>query len=148
MKRKITLSAVAALVLICLALAACIVESERPAIRGPWIVNHNPEAPNYGQPIVGVIPIPARGYMGGDIAVNLYLDGTGRIAHVWFNLESETQSHVAPLPGAIIPVIILTNSFNFPNAIVSGATATARILTEAVRTEFIERGVAPDTIGF
>jgi len=144
MKRKYTISVIATLALVCLALAACIVESERPVIRGPWYANNDPAQLITGGPI----RITATGHEGGEIAVYLVLDPTGRIIVVNFNLETETQSHVGPLPGTITPLILLTNSFNFPNTIVSGATVTARILTEAVRTEFIERGVAPDTIGF
>jgi len=148
MKRKCAISVIAVFALVCLALTACIVESERPVIRDPWIVN-TPNFPNYGEPITGgPIRITATGHEGREIAVYLVLDATGRIIVVNFNLETETQSHVGPLPGTITPIILLTNSFNFPNTIVSGATVTAERLTNAVRREFIERGVLPNTVGF
>ena len=144
MEKKYRISVIVALALVCLALVACIVESERPVIRGPWYANNDPAQLITGGPI----RITATGHEGGEIAVYLVLDPTGRIIVVNFNLETETQSHVGPLPGTITPIILLTNSFNFPNTIVSGATVTAERLTNAVRREFIERGVLPNTVGF
>ena len=140
MKRKLKFGVIGALVLACLMLAACIIESERPAIRGPWLVND--------QPISGWIDLATAGYMGGNIFIALYLDEAGRIRWVDFDLSADTQSHVGPLPETITPIILLTNSFNFPNTIVSGATGTAQRLTDAVRAEFVRRGVPEAEIGF
>ena len=141
MKRRFTVVAGVAVALVWLLFTSCIVESERPIIRGPWLDDSN----NH---ITGFIPVSATGYMGGSITVLLWLNDQGVIGWMEFDLRAETQRHVAPLPGAIQPIILHTNSFNFPVTIVSGATRTALILTNAVREAFIERGVAPEDVGF
>ena len=141
MRKKCAVIAVVMLALAGLTLASCIIESERPVIRGPWVNQQN-------APITGWVDVETVGYVGGRIFVNLWLDAEGVIRVVEFDISSETQSYVAPLPGTITPMILLTNSFNFPNTIVSGATGTALRLTNAVRDAFVERGVAEADVGF
>jgi len=140
-KKRFAVIAVVALALVCLAFASCIIESERPVIRGPWLNQQ-------GAPITGFIDVQTRGYMGGQIFVNLWLNEYGRIGSVEFDISSDTQRFVAPLPGAITPMILLTNSFNFPVTVVSGATGTAINLVNAVRDAFIELGVNEADVGF
>jgi len=116
-------------------------ESERPVIRGPWLDRQ-------GAPITGWVDVETRGYMGGSISVNIWLDESGYIRAVDFDISADTERFVAPLPGAVTPMILLTNSFNFPNTIVSGATGTASRLTTAVRDAFIDLDVDEAEIGF
>ena len=145
MKKRFTLMAVVAVfALTGLTLVSCIIESERPVIRGPWYDQR--VTPNI--PITGFIDVETRGYMGGQIFVHLWLNEYGRIGSVEFDLSADTQRYVAALPGAVTPMILLTNSFNFPNTIVSGATGTALRLTNAVREEFVRRGVNEADVGF
>ncbi|MCL2382572.1 MAG: hypothetical protein FWC64_13450 [Treponema sp.] len=141
MKKRFTVVAVAALALLSLAAVSCVIESERPVIRGPWIDQQ-------GDYITGWVDVQTPGYMRRPISVQIWLNPSGRIGAVEFDLSSDTQSHVGPLPAAITPIILLTNSFNFPVSIVSGATGTALRLRNAVRDEFIDLGVDPDEIGF
>jgi len=138
--------AVAALVLTGLMFASCVIESEAPEIRSAWIVN-DPAHPDYPNRIDGFVDITGPGWSGRYVYAELFLVD-GHILSVRVDVSSQTQRFVSPLPGAIEPLIRHTNSFNFPNTIVSGATITAQSLTEAARAEFIRRGVLPDTVGF
>ena len=142
MKKRFTVIFASALALVGLMLASCIIESERPVIRGPWV------RPSGGGPITGWIPIETTGFVGQPISANIWLDDTGTIRYVRLDISSETQSYVGALPGTIIPMILHTNSFNFPNTIVSGATQTALRLTNAAREAFIERGIPEGEVGF
>ena len=141
MKKRFAVIAVVALTLTGLTFMSCIIESERPVIRGPWVNQQN-------VPITGWVEVQTIGYVGGQIFVDLYLDENGIIRFVEFDISSDTQSYVGPLPDAITPMILLTNSFNFPNTIVSGATGTALRLTNAVREEFVRLGVPEAAVGF
>jgi len=143
MKKRVT---VAALALAALMFASCVIESEAPEIRSAWIVN-DPEHDDYPNRIDGFVDIAGPGWSGKYVYAELFLVN-GYIMFVSVDVSSQTQRFVSPLPGTIEPLIRHTNSFNFPNTIVSGATTTARYLTEAARAEFIRLGVLPDTIGF
>jgi len=141
MRKKCAVIAVVMLALAGLTLASCIIESERPVIRGPWVNQQN-------APITGWVDVETVGYVGRPIFVSLWLNEEGIIRGVTFDISADTQRYVGPLPEAVTPMILLTNSFNFPNTIVSGATGTALRLTNAVREEFIRRGVAEADVGF
>jgi len=143
MKKRIT---AAALALAALIFASCVIESEAPEIRSAWIVN-DPDHENFGGRIDGFVDIAGPGWSGNYVYAELFLVD-GYIMFVSVDVSSQTQRFVSPLPGAIEPLILHTNSFNFPNTIVSGATRTAEYLTEAARAAFIREGVLPDTVGF
>jgi len=141
MSKKCT--GIAVLVLVCLALSACIVESERPVIREhPWVN----EQGNY---LYGVVVAGGPGFVaGGRISALLYFQ-EGFIRYVRIDVSADTQSHVGTLPGVIVPIVRITNSFNFPDTIVSGATVTTQRLKNAVRNTLInEYNVRPEDVCF
>ena len=141
MKKNFSVMAVVLLALACVMFTACIIESERPVIRGPWLLPG-------GAPITGVVYTQTPGYTGRPIFVTVLLDDSGIIRAVDIDVSNDTQRYVAGLPGTIKPMILLTNSFNFPITIVSGATGTAQRLVDAMREEFANLGIPIEQIGF
>jgi len=123
MRKKYTVAAIA--VLVCLILAACIVELEPPPPRGPW-----------GQPVHnGVVYGQGLGY-GGQVRVDIELTN-GIIVDVVFDLRTETPMFTRRLPNALLPFILQANSFDFPDAM-AGATLTNRGIKAAARQALLK----------
>ena len=123
---RITVTFIAALALICLIFAACPIESQPPPEGDPW---------GYPDPFGGVIEGSAPGF-GGPVRISITM-ANGFITTVEFDLRFETDMFVRGLPGLLRPMILQTNSFDFPDR-TGGATISTMAIKEAARRALSE----------
>jgi len=125
MRKKYAAAAVA--ILMCLTLAACYIELEAPPLRGGW---------GYPDLFTGTVYGSGRGYGAGGVRVTVDLE-YGFIVDVDFDLRSETAMFVRGLPDRLLPIILQSNSFNFPDT-VGGATVTNMGIKAAAREAMLK----------
>jgi len=138
MKKRLRLVVIAALV--CLIFAACFLEFEQPApgsVTGGW-----------GSPafFTGRVDGSGPGY-NGNVIVTIDLVN-GFITDVDFDLRTQTASFTRTLPNRLRPIILRTNSFNYPDA-TGGASLTNRGIKAAAREAMLKiEGVTEDDLDF
>ena len=137
MRKKLAVVAVA--VLMCLMLAACFTEFELPPLNvsGGW---------GYPVPFTGRVEGSGTGYVGTvGVAIDLQ---NGFIIDVDFDLRAETAMFVRTLSDRLLPMILRTNSFNFPDR-TGGASYTNRGVKEAAREALLKiEGVTEADLDF
>jgi len=108
----------AAFALVCLALAACIIQHEVPPLRGAWgTANSN----------TGSFTGSAIGYSGGEVGVYIRL-AQGVIVEVRIDVSTQTPVYMRldNLPQALESRVRETNTFDFsPDAFTSATTVRA-----------------------
>jgi len=113
--------------LISLIFAACYIENKVPAEKGePW---------GYPDSFNGRIEGSAQGHSG-PVRVTITMTD-GIITIVDFDIRFETDAFAGRLPDLLRPIILRTNTFNFPDR-TAGATATSMAIKEAARRALSE----------
>jgi len=137
MKKRFMVIAIAALTLVCLTFAACLIQYDLAPPRGPWLVG--------GAPLNAPISGSATGYSGGIVHVTITLTD-GIITDVSFDLSSQTASYAAGVYLILPGIIRRQNSFNFD--VTAGATYTVNGIRQAAREAFLRAGVPPGDLSF
>ena len=138
MKNKFTDVVIASLMLVCLVFSACFIEFEPPPPSGGW---------GYPDLFTGTVDGTGRGYGAGGVSVNIDLVD-GFITDVDFDFTNETAMFVSTLADRLRPLILRSNSFNFPDA-TGGASVTNRGVKAAAREALLKiEGVTEADLDF
>jgi len=136
MKKKIIAITITGLTIVCLILAACSNENKASGT----LNLHTWGEPPHTEAFSG----RGWGYYYDGVSMSFRLEN-GIIVEVEFDLSGESIGIVGHVPDRIRPLILDTNSFNFPPNVVAGATRTIEAIitigTEALLTiDGVEEG--------